>query len=60
VLCCAVACLQELPLGKVKGLGGKLGAELEALLGPDSPVTAGAAGGLSWEALVGALGGRAL
>jgi hypothetical protein len=41
-------CLQDLPLGKVKGLGGKLGQQLEAL----GASTAGAAAGLAYEALL--------
>lgn len=46
---------QDLPLGKVKGLGGKLGHKLESL----GATTAGAAAGLSWEVLVDAFGGKA-
>jgi hypothetical protein len=45
-----------LPLGKVKGLGGKLGIRLEAL----GAATAGTAAELSWEVLVDSFGGKAL
>jgi len=48
--------MSELPLGKVKGLGGKLGAKLEGL-GANS---AGAAAAISWEVLVDAFGSKAL
>jgi nucleotidyltransferase/DNA polymerase involved in DNA repair len=47
---------QDLPLGKVKGLGGKLGSKLEAL----GAGTAGAAAELSWEVLMDSFGGKAL
>ncbi|WIA12559.1 hypothetical protein OEZ85_006220 [Tetradesmus obliquus] len=49
------ALMQDLPLGKVKGLGGKLGAALEAL----GAATAGAAAGLSYEALLAHFGPKA-
>lgn len=47
---------QNLSLGKVKGLGGKLGGKLEEL----GAATAGAAAALSWEALFEAFGAKAL
>lgn len=43
-------------MGKIKGLGGKLGAKLEGL----GAATAGAAAALSWEVLVGAFDSKAL
>jgi nucleotidyltransferase/DNA polymerase involved in DNA repair len=51
-----VVCVQDLPLRKVKGLGGKLGSKLESL----GAATAGAAAALSWEVLVDTFGGKAL
>jgi nucleotidyltransferase/DNA polymerase involved in DNA repair len=47
--------LQDLPLGKVKGLGGKLGQQLEALAAP----TAGAAAALPYESLLAHFGLKA-
>ncbi|WIA32722.1 hypothetical protein OEZ86_005908 [Tetradesmus obliquus] len=47
--------MQDLPLGKVKGLGGKLGAALEAM----GAATAGAAAGLRYEALLAHFGPKA-
>jgi hypothetical protein len=46
---------QDLPLGKVKGLGGKLGQQLEALGAP----TAGAAAALPYETLLAHFGPKA-
>jgi nucleotidyltransferase/DNA polymerase involved in DNA repair len=58
VTCIAAAAallLQDLPLGKVKGLGGKLGQQLEALGAP----TAGAAAGLAYDILLAHFGPKA-